>query len=123
MQDEYNFRVSEVISKLSTCRMLIKSTVIIYIIFIILLCGVFSSFGQEVFIDKDEIRDVCYIVRNFVSDDYRVMAIPVFIAIIPAFIYACLTKFNSKIINVAMCLFILVWVWCFIIKFRNCLWF
>ncbi|MFU2318778.1 DUF2645 family protein [Rahnella sp. PCH160] len=103
--------------------MLIKSIVILYIISIMLLCGVFSSFGQEVFIDGGEIKDVCYIVRNFISDDYRVMAIPIFIAMIPVFIYAFITKFKNKVINVAICLFILVWVWCFLIKFRNCLWF
>ncbi|RJT45088.1 DUF2645 family protein [Rahnella woolbedingensis] len=115
--------MKKTIKKSNILRVILNVIITVYMLFMMFLCTLFSSFGQEIFIDGEEIKDVCYVISNFVSDDYRVIAIPILIMVVPVFIYSCIINFNNKVINISLVLFVLVWVCCFIIKFRNCLWF
>ncbi|ARA77757.1 DUF2645 family protein [Pectobacterium brasiliense] len=98
--------------------------IFIYTWFLIFMSLVFSSLKEESFIDGDEIKNICDVVRVFVVDDHRgPMAIAILVAIIPAIAYSVKTKFKHAILNVSLIFFFLVWGLGFIYKYRNCLWF
>lgn len=102
----------------------ISIMVFIYTMFFIFLSLIFSSLKEEFFIDGDEIKNICDVVRVFVVDDHRgTMAIAILLAIVPVVIYSVKTKFKSKLVNVSLFFFFLVWGWNFIYKYRDCLWF
>ncbi|HGM5491213.1 TPA: DUF2645 family protein [Serratia fonticola] len=98
--------------------------VVIYIWFLMLSSLIFSTLGEESFIDGDEIKSVCDVVRVFVVDDYRgTMAIAILLAFSPVVIYSAVTKFRGIIVNISFAAFLLSWVYLFIIKYKDCLWF
>lgn len=98
--------------------------VVIYIWFLMFSSVIFSSFSEESFIDGDEIKTICDVVRVFVVDDYRgTMAIAILLAFSPVVIYSAVTRFRGVIVNISFVVFLLSWVYLFIIKFKDCLWF
>lgn len=98
--------------------------IFIYIWSLIFLSLIFSTFKEELFIDGDEIKNVCDAIRVFVVDDYRMaMATSIILAIIPALIYMIKTKFRNFSITLSVFLFFFIWIYSFIFKFKDCLWF
>ncbi|CNH81254.1 Inner membrane protein yjeO [Yersinia pekkanenii] len=98
--------------------------VVIYVWFLIFSSLISSSFNAESFIDGDEIKNICDVIKVFVVDDYRsVMAIAILLAIIPVVIYCIMTKFKGIIINISIAAFALSWIFLFVVKFRDCPWF
>ncbi|MCL1028847.1 DUF2645 family protein [Serratia silvae] len=98
--------------------------VVIYIWFLMFSSVIFSSFSEESFIDGDEIKNICDVVRVFVVDDYRgTMAIAILLAFSPVVIYSAVRKFRGVIVNISIAAFLLSWVYLFIIKYKDCLWF
>ncbi|MCL6373069.1 DUF2645 family protein [Pectobacterium atrosepticum] len=107
---------------------IIKSTIniimVIYSFFVIITCMMGGVFKEEWFIDGDEIKNVCDVLRAIVVDDYReTVAIATLALITPVVIYGALNKFRIISINIMLLVFLFVWIWFFIVKYRNCLWF
>lgn len=95
-----------------------------YTFFVILLCAMGGILKEEWFIDGDEIKNVCDVLRVIVVDDSRgTIAIASLIAISPVVIYGALNKFREISINIMLLIFCVVWFWNFIFKYRGCLWF
>ncbi|WP_409161097.1 DUF2645 family protein [Pectobacterium sp. B2J-2] len=95
-----------------------------YTWFLIFASLIFSSLKEAFFIDGDEIKNICDVVRIFVVDDHRgPMAVAILIAIIPTIIYGTKTKFKSSVLIASVLFFFLTWIWGFIYKYRDCLWF
>lgn len=107
---------------------IIKSAVNIMIamhsFFVMAICMIGGVLEEEWAIDGHEMKDVCDVLRVMVVDDSRsAIAIGTLILMSPVVIYAAFNKFKMMSINVILLLFSLTWVWSFIIKYRNCLWF
>ncbi|WP_234910592.1 DUF2645 family protein [Pectobacterium carotovorum] len=97
---------------------------ITYTWLLIFLSLIFSSLKEEFFIDGDEIKNICDVVRVFVVDDHRgPMALSILVASIPAIAYGIKTKFKSSALIGSLLFFFLIWGWGFIYKYRDCLWF
>ncbi|WP_380180224.1 DUF2645 family protein [Kalamiella sp. sgz302252] len=97
---------------------------IMYALFICLWCVIGGTLKEESFINGEEIKDVCDVLRYIVVDDYReTMAIASLIAISPVLIYSCLKKMKLPAINIILLFFLITWLWNFIFKYQGCLWF
>ncbi|MFU2318779.1 DUF2645 family protein [Rahnella sp. PCH160] len=103
--------------------MLIINCLIIFYILIVMFFFLTGSIPEYLsLVDGVEIKNVCDVLRIFVSNDIRVwFAIAALIAILPVIIYCVKIKFRIKSINLTLMLFSGVWVWNFIIQYRNCL--
>ncbi|QQA77820.1 DUF2645 family protein [Pectobacterium parmentieri] len=102
----------------------INTMMVIYSLFVIVICMMGGVFKEEWFIDGDEIKNVCDVLRVIVVDDYReTVAIATLALISPVVIYGAINKFRIVSINLILLVFLFFWAWFFIIKYRNCLWF
>ncbi|MFO6296694.1 DUF2645 family protein [Rahnella selenatireducens] len=103
-------------------KIIINALIIFYILVIMSFALVGGIPEYLSAIDGDDIKNVCDVLRNFVADDIRgPVAIAALIAIFPVIIYCVKIKFRIKSINLTLMLFSGVWVWNFIIQYRNCL--
>lgn len=102
--------------------LMVKAIIIFYILLVMIfaLAGGVPEYASA--IDGVDIKNVCDVLRNFVSNDIRgFVAIASLIAIVPVILYCVKNKFKSKSINIMLVLFACFWVWYFIIQYRNCL--
>lgn len=98
--------------------------VVVYVWIIVFLTSLLSVFDEEAYLRDDEIKNVCDVIKSYVVDDNRTTsAIAMLVAIVPVVIYCIKTNVSHIIVNISMIFFFMAWVWCFIIRFRNCLWF
>lgn len=105
-------------------RQMVSMLFVMYSLFVIAVCMVGGVLKEEWFIDGEAINNVCDILRAIVVDDTRKeFAIVTVIAIIPVAIYGALHKFRLIFINISLLLFCSVWLWNYIYKYRDCLWF
>ncbi|WP_413530956.1 DUF2645 family protein [Rahnella inusitata] len=103
-------------------RNLLNILIIIYILFIMFFSVIGSIPEYQSAINGEDIKNVCDVLRVFVSDDFRgISAIVTQVAIVPVVFYCIKKKFKIKSINVMLILFYSIWIWNFIIKYRNCL--
>lgn len=102
--------------------LLINAVIFVYMLFVIFFSILGSVPEYQSFIDGEEIKNVCDVLRSFVSNDIRgIAALVALIAIVPVVFYCIKIKFKSKAINLMLILFSSLWVWNYIIKYRNCL--
>ena len=98
--------------------------IVIYSVVVFTACAIGGVVEKQEFIDGEEIRDVCDVLRVLVVDDTRAaFAIGTVVLMVPVFVYGALKKFRIKPVNVMLVAFVVLWCWVFIFKFRNCLWF
>lgn len=103
-------------------KIIINALIVFYILIVMFFFLTGSIPEYLSMVDGVEIKNVCDVLRNFVSNDIRLwVAIAALIAILPVIIYCIKIKFRIKSINLTLILFSGVWVWNFIIQYRNCL--
>lgn len=103
-------------------KIIINALIIFYIVIVMFFFITGSVPEYLSMVDGVEIKNVCDVLRSFVSNDIRGgVAIAALIAILPVIIYCVKIKFRIKSINLTLMLFSGVWVWNFIIQYRNCL--
>lgn len=103
-------------------KIIINALIVFYILIVMFFFLTGSIPEYLSMVDGVEIKNVCDALRIFVSNDIRIwVAIAALIAILPVIIYCIKIKFRIKSINLTLMLFSGVWVWNFIIQYRNCL--
>lgn len=103
-------------------KIIINALIVFYILIVMFFFLTGSIPEYLSMVDGVEIKNVCDVLRIFVSNDIRLwVAIAALIAILPVIIYCIKIKFRIKSINLTLMLFSGVWVWNFIIQYRNCL--
>lgn len=89
-----------------------------------ILIFILSSLEYEDFLGTEGIQTVCDVLRILeVNDIRRSMALGIVYATVPIVIYIFLMRFKCHFITSSYCILIAVWFYCFVIKYRNCLWF
>lgn len=98
--------------------------ILLYAWFVIFNSWVFSFSEAEKYIDGDEVKNICQAMRMYVVDDYRgEMAVITLIAIIPVFIFCLKVNFLRKTLSISLLVFLLIWIYGFFIKYKDCPWF
>ncbi|CAK9884251.1 MAG: Inner membrane protein YjeO [Candidatus Erwinia impunctatus] len=99
-----------------------KIMLTIYVLFVICFCFVGSTLEKSDFIDHVEIHDVCDLLRTIVIDDYRGgVAAVTLLLMLPVLLYSIWRHFKACFVNITLLVFVMVWVWCFIINYHQCL--
>lgn len=103
-------------------KILINTLIIVYLLFVIFFTFIGGILQYEFQIDGNEIKNVCDVLSGFVIDDIRgLVAVMSLLSVAPVLYYSFRGRFKNITINVILILFSLVWLWSYIIKYRNCL--